>query len=157
MNRPVVPVTGGCLCTAVRYEADAAPVGGHFCHCAMCQKSYGGLYMASLKFAAVNFSIVRGTVKYFRSSKIAERGFCGDCGSPIVFRYDGVAGVWVLLGSLDRPGEWPLTADATWGEVKHVCVKSKVPWFEITDSLEQRTVDQMVSRAAASRLRQATV
>jgi hypothetical protein len=94
-------------------------------------------------------SLIYIKLKYYRSSEIAERGFCANCGSPIVFRYDGVADVWVLLGTLDRPSDWPLTAGATWGEIKPVCVESKVSWFSITDGLEQRSVDQMVSRNAA--------
>jgi hypothetical protein len=149
MSRTALPITGGCLCGAIRYHANGPPVGGYFCHCAMCQKSYGGLFMASLKFAAGNFSIVAGDVRYYRSSNIAERGFCAVCGSPIAFRYDGLADIWVLLGSLDRPGDWPFTANAVWGQVKHVCVESKVPWHSITDGLEQLSVGQMISRNAA--------
>jgi hypothetical protein len=149
MNEPPLPITGGCLCGAVRYESSTAPTEGYYCHCTMCQKNYGGLFMASLKFTGGSFSIVSGQLKYYRSSDIAERGFCADCGSPIVFRYDGAADIWVLLGSLDRPGDWPLTASATWGVVKHVCVESKVSWLSIADGVEQRSVGQMVTRNAA--------
>ncbi|MFN4140712.1 GFA family protein [Aestuariivirga sp.] len=146
---PALPITGGCLCGAIRYQAAEPPSGGYFCHCTMCQKSYGGLFMTSLKFASTAFATVRGDVTYYRSSRIAERGFCINCGSPLVFRYDNVENVWVSLGSLDRPFDWPLTAEAAWGEVKHVCIESKVPWYSIADGLDQRPLEQMVSRNAA--------
>jgi hypothetical protein len=44
MSKQGVPVTGGCLCSAIRFESDEAPVQGFFCHCTMCQKAYGGLF-----------------------------------------------------------------------------------------------------------------
>ena len=69
--------------------------------------------------------------------KLPKRGFCTDCGSPIVFLYEGNPNVWVLVGSLDHPGDWPLTKDARWGQSAHWYIETKVPWYEITDGLPQ--------------------
>ena len=46
-----VPVTGGCLCNAVRFESKEAPTQGFFCHCRICQKAYGGLFSATVTFS----------------------------------------------------------------------------------------------------------
>ena len=35
------PVTGGCLCGAVRYEAEVFLQSAYYCHCKSCQKSSG--------------------------------------------------------------------------------------------------------------------
>jgi hypothetical protein len=106
---PTVPITGGCLCGAVRYESAAPPIAGFYCHCTMCQKNYGGLFQATVKFAGSTFAFSKAEPIYYRSSAFARRGFCAQCGSPIVFLYDGNQNVWVLFGSLDHPEDWPLT------------------------------------------------
>jgi hypothetical protein len=98
-----LPVEGGCLCGAVRFVADRAPLQGAFCHCKAYRKSYGGLFQATVQFAAEGFRFSRGEARYYRSSPSARRGFCETCGCPFVFRYDGIADLWVLIGAPDRP------------------------------------------------------
>ena len=132
-----VPVRGGCACGAVRYKAADAPTQGFYCHCTICRKSYGGLYQATLKFDGRTFQLTKGELKHHRSSDFARRGFCAECGSPIVFLYEGNPNVWVLVGSLDHPEDWPLTKDAAWGPSGHRYVETRVPWHEIIDGLPQ--------------------
>lgn len=149
MGNEHIPVTGGCLCGAVRYESSLAPVGGYFCHCTMCQKGYGGLFQATVKFEGSGFRFTQGEPKYYRSSAFARRGFCAECGSPLAFVYDENPTLWILFGSLDHPEDWPLMKDAAWGQTAHVAIESKVPWYEVTDGLPQRTTDMIVARTAA--------
>src|SRR5262245_18585152 len=47
------PVTGGCLCGAVRYESKEPPTEGYYCHCTMCRKHYGGLFAAAVRIPGV--------------------------------------------------------------------------------------------------------
>jgi hypothetical protein len=144
-----IPVSGGCLCGAIRYESIAAPLRGTYCHCAMCQKGYGGLFQMAVKFAGSAFRYTKGMPKFYRSSPYGKRGFCPHCGSPITFNYEGNHDSWILFGSLDRPGDWPMTKDATWGPIVHFCVESKVAWYEIADGLPQMTVEDIPVRAPA--------
>ena len=134
---PKIDLAGGCLCGAVRYRLTEPPAKGAYCHCRLCQKSYGGLYMAALQFDLASFSYTKGRPKLFRSSNLAQRGFCADCGSPLIFLFDNDIEIWVLLGSLDRPADWPFTKDADWGPVVHTQIDSKVPWHVISDDLPQ--------------------
>lgn len=137
-----LPVEGGCLCGAVRFVADRAPLQGAFCHCKACRRSYGGLFQAAVQFAADGFGFTRGEPRYYRSSPSARRGFCETCGCPLVFRYDGIADLWVLIGALDRPELWPLTRGATWGPVAHYHADRRVPWHILDDGLPQWTSDR---------------
>jgi hypothetical protein len=50
-----------------------------------------------------SFVITRGALSIFRSSDIAERGFCAACGTPLTYRLVGGRRVGVTLGSLDAP------------------------------------------------------
>jgi hypothetical protein len=155
----IVPVTGGCLCGGVRYASDAPPDGGYYCHCTICRKAYGGLFGAFVRFGGGALRFTAGAPAFFRSSTIARRGFCAACGSGLSFTWDGNPAVWITHGSLDRPEDWPMTDDATWGPSVHACVETRLPWLVIRDGLEQRPSTAMpgltAARAHAARTQQA--
>jgi len=97
-----IGLTGGSQCGAVRYRLDTAP-GGNICHCRMCQKASGGPFMAFGGVPNSSFVVTRGALSIFKSSDIAERGFCAACGTPLTYRVLGGQRVGVTLGSLDNP------------------------------------------------------
>ena len=136
-----VPVTGGCLCGAVRYELSQPPAAGSFCHCSMCRKQSGSLVGGALEFSGAALKFTRGEPKYFRSSPGSKRGFCGDCGSRVVWVSEVDPIVSVGIGSFDHPEDWPMTKDASWGRSQHIYVGSKVAWNAITDGLPQRETE----------------
>ncbi len=139
MAGPHVPVTGGCLCGAVRYESTAPPTQGYYCHCTICQRNYGGLFSVTLRVPGSTFRLTRGELTFHRATDFARRGFCAVCGSPVAFFADGVADVWIKVGSLDHPDDWPLVRDAPWGQSAHWHTDTKVPWYRIGDGLPQPT------------------
>ena len=134
-DRPKVPVTGGCLCGAVRYESSEAPNLVGYCHCRMCQKASGGLFLIFADFQGDAFRYVRGQPRYYRSSELATRGFCSECGSPIVFQYDDSSGPAIMVGTLDHPEDWP----PNW---EHSGIEGKVPWHLINDDLPQTKTEE---------------
>ena len=67
-----------------------------------------------------------GLLRY-RFSKDAERSFCPTCGSTIGFHR--VHETSLLIGSLDTPGELPVTKLWT----GHVWFKDHIPWFDTAD------------------------
>jgi hypothetical protein len=145
-----LPVTGGCLCGAVRYESRLAPTEGFYCHCRSCQRFAGGLFAAFVRLPRTSFAFTSGDPTFYRSSEVARRAFCSACGSPLIFIYDNAdADFWVTVGSLDHPEDWPLIKGAGWGPTVHGTVDNKVPWQEIDDGLPQRTSDNALLRRQA--------
>ena len=134
-----IPLTGGCLCGAVHYESKQPPTQGYYCHCPICQKSGGGLFNASVSVPGAAFRFTKGELRYYRTSSFGKRGFCANCGSPVAFFADGVADVWIYVGSLDHPEDWPLVRHASWGQSAHWRTDTKIPWYEISDDLPQLT------------------
>jgi adenylate cyclase len=129
--------TGRCLCGKVRFEISASPLDINFCHCRMCQRWAGGPLSASATFPKEAVRFTRGEPKYYKSSPIAERGFCSNCGSSLIYR--GLIPEWagwlaIRVASLDNPQDFP----PTW----HVGVESQMPWADINDNLPRvRTED----------------
>ncbi len=97
------PVTGGCLCGAVRFRLDAPQRDVVLCHCGQCRRWHGhvGAY-TSVDGDAMTLTEQRG-LAWFRSSSFAQRGFCRDCGSSLFWQADGKKIVSITAGALDAP------------------------------------------------------
>ena len=73
-------VSGSCLCGAVRYQVRGPMRPVVCCHCDMCRKT-SGHYVAATATRTKDFELLedRG-LKWYRSSPIARRAFCRECG-----------------------------------------------------------------------------
>jgi hypothetical protein len=93
--------TGGCLCGAVRYEVARPLRDVVVCHCAMCRKTHGhiGAYTAAPK-TALHVAESRG-LRWYASSPIARRGFCGECGSTLFWQRNDGDTISIAAGTLD--------------------------------------------------------
>ena len=141
MIEKALPMTGGCLCGAVRYEATELPSVVNYCHCRMCQRWSGSAFVVAAKFPREAVTFTQGQPEYYRSSEIGERGYCTSCGSPLIFRYVGLDPIYVAVGTLDRPEDAPPTL--------HTCIESKVPWLHIDDDLPRLRNEDVPSTKAA--------
>jgi hypothetical protein len=116
-----VGLTGGCQCGAIRYRIEQAPQYPTICHCRMCQKAGGAPFMAFFSISKTNFVLTKGAPAIYRSSEIAERGFCAACGTPLTYAMFGRDHVSLTIGSLDHPEDVQPT--------EQLGVESMLPWF----------------------------
>ncbi|WP_136653234.1 GFA family protein [Paracoccus aeridis] len=129
-----VSLTGGCLCGAVRFTAEADDDGIVACHCTMCRR-WSGHVWAAAGVTALRIEDERA-LRWYRSSGIGERGFCAECGSSLFWRgvRDGHAvedDVEVSGGALDAPTGLRLSC--------HARVDFKGDYYAIADGVPQRT------------------
>ena len=139
MDENTMAMTGGCLCGAIRYEADGPPESSVMCHCRMCQKWHGSPVGGGVRFARDDFRFTKGTPRIYQSSAIAERLFCGDCGSPLILHYlvppYGPGEYFVKIGGLDAPEAVPLE--------QHYGVESNLSsWVPLNDDLPRTRADE---------------
>jgi hypothetical protein len=92
--------TGSCLCGGVKYQAtNLREV--LICHCEQCRKQTGSIMHATAALDT-DFEITeQSTLKWYRSSKKAQRGFCNNCGSVLFWKGDGTDYTSITAGSLD--------------------------------------------------------
>ena len=93
---------GGCLCGAVRYRI-ARVRAAFFCHCALCRRASGANALPWASVGRSDFALTAGALQLYASSPGVTRGFCGACGSPILFDKAGEDAVDITLGTLDAP------------------------------------------------------
>jgi hypothetical protein len=121
-------VEGGCLCGAIRYQVQGAPLHAGYCHCRMCQRVAGAPVVAWATWPADRFAWSQGEPTAFASSAQGERSFCPNCGSSLTFIDPGDrAVVEVTLASLDDPSL--VTPE------EHIWTTSRVPWLKLDDQL----------------------
>jgi hypothetical protein len=66
----------------------------------MCQKAFGNVF--SPMATAFGMRWTRGEPKRFRSSNKVQRGFCGNCGTPLTYEADG-GETEIAICTLDQP------------------------------------------------------
>lgn len=123
-------LTGRCLCGAVRYRLEGRPFDCGWCHCRTCQLASGAPAMAFASVRTGEWVVTQGEehCRRIRSSSLAERLFCGRCGTPLAIDYDIQPETFdfsvVTLDDPDaiRPGF-------------HIFWSSKVAWLDPGDDL----------------------
>ena len=105
-------LTGQCLCGAVQITV----AGSHdprpgACHCRMCQRWSGGMFMCFE--AQADAVTVTGDVARYASSDFSERAFCPRCGSHLWMRdTDQPGGAYELMpGLFDAARAWTMRSE----------------------------------------------
>ena len=116
---------GSCLCGAVSFEVDQELSAPDACHCTQCRRHSGHVF-ASTNVARERLT-VRGeeSVRWFRSSDKARRGFCSNCGSSLFWDPLELDYVAVAMGAFEKPTGTSLAV--------HIWVTDKGDYYEIGD------------------------
>jgi len=102
-----MPITGGCLCAAVRYSCAAAPLVSRVCWCRLCQYlgAGSGTVNVCLPRAQLTSS---GELRDYRSvadsGNVMHRRFCPHCGTHVFSEAEARPHlIFVRAGTLDDP------------------------------------------------------
>ena len=123
-------VTGGCLCGAIRFQASRRLTGALVCHCRMCQRASGTAFSTNVLYPREGFQLTKGQSLWYASSKVADRGFCGACGSQLFNRYstpEWSGWISISLGAHDDPNAVPAE--------RHFGMQTQQAWLQIHDDL----------------------
>ena len=123
--------TGRCACGEIRFETTGLPTDASHCHCETCRRSSGAPFVTWVAYPASRFRVTRGQIAERESSPEVMRGYCPDCGTPIIYHHRG-----------RYPNDIDLTAacfdDQSIIEPRaHLWVEDKPDWVVIGDDLPQ--------------------
>jgi hypothetical protein len=137
MDAAAASIQGRCLCGAVRFHLDPPTDFLGMCHCRSCRLSHGAPFVAwtSVPLARFRFDAGEERVRWYRSSEWIRWGFCGECGSPLLYRADaeghpespGVDRMYVSAGALVTPLDRRVERHVSWEE--------RVDWYAPGDAL----------------------
>jgi hypothetical protein len=129
------PITGSCLCGAIRFTVSAPVADLRACHCTSCQKASGATGSVNAVMPVAAFTITQGAPKRYDaradSGRTLHRYFCGDCGSPIYSQrateHNNL--VVVRAGLFDRKDGMAVKT--------HIWTKSAAPWARFDPESQQ--------------------
>jgi hypothetical protein len=125
---PDLPLTGGCLCGAVRFEVTEPPLAAGYCHCTRCQRRSGTAASPQARIAPGSLRITRGedAIRAFVPDSGAEKLFCSECGGALWSRAaNDPEAISIRLGAFDDdPGVRPSY---------HQFVAYAAPWEPLPD------------------------
>lgn len=127
---------GGCICGKVRFETLEEPLSVFYCHCRHCQLVAGALLTASALYKKTAVRFLGDEPQKYKTSELAEKGFCGTCGTTICnTQYFPEPADWytIRLAAMDHPADFPPET--------HYGIENQMPWLEINDNLPRISVD----------------
>ena len=98
-----VTATGGCLCGAVRYAVSGRLRGVVLCHCEMCRRTHGHFAAYTAAPRSALRLVESRSLKWYRSSPRARRGFCSECGASLFWEANDRDTISIAAGTLDAP------------------------------------------------------
>jgi hypothetical protein len=105
--------TGGCQCGAVRFRTEGEPKFIAHCHCASCRRATGGEYATWVGWGDEQVDWGDHERQGYASSTGVQRGFCGQCGTPLSYQGEMWPGeTHLLIGLFDAPQDFPPRGDA---------------------------------------------
>jgi hypothetical protein len=139
----VFPVSGGCVCGAIRYKVHGPPLSVYACHCKDCQRFSGGPFSVAMAVRVDDFSLERG--QPVRLAKPADSGrvvgvrFCRDCGTRLWHEpAHSPHLVNIAAGTLD---------DSSWAKpAAEVWASRRAPWISFADPIHYSCEGQPIDR-----------
>ena len=128
------PLTGSCLCGAIRYTVSQPITELRACHCTNCQKASGAGGTVNAMIPSAAFQLVKGKPKRYSanadSGRLLHRFFCGDCGSALYSQRDTTPENMALrAGTLENAPPMKITGN--------IWTKSARPWSHIDPATQQ--------------------
>ena len=116
-----------CLCGGIQLKTKGPLRHVSNCHCRQCMKTHGN-YAAYTNALEKDIKFIKkGTLKWFKSSKKARRGFCNKCGASIFFKFLGSDDISIAAGMFQNPTKLKTTIN--------IFVKGKLDYYKLDNKL----------------------
>jgi hypothetical protein len=123
---PAFPAQGGCVCRAVRYRMESAPLVVHACHCTWCQRETGSAFALNALIESDRVSAIGVAPEMVLTPSNSGAGQrilrCPSCEVAVWSHYSGAGESirFVRVGTLDDPNLAPPDI--------HIFTSTKQPW-----------------------------
>ena len=120
-----------CLCEGVKIKVKGKLRHVINCHCSQCMKTHGN-YAAYTACLEDNITFInKKTLKWFKSSNIAKRGFCSVCGASIFYKLQKSRNISIAAGMFHNPTKLKTRSNIfTKGKLDYYKLDSRMPKFD---------------------------
>ena len=118
-----------CLCGGIKLRTQGYHRNVQNCHCIQCMKTHGHhAAYTNVEERNVKF-LKKRTLKWFKSSKRAKRGFCNKCGASLFFKIIGAKTISIAAGMFNRPVKLKTTMN--------IFVKGKSDYYKLDSRMSK--------------------
>ncbi len=139
MPNPAPSMTGRCMCGACSFAATPQEMKGGACHCEMCRKWSGGVFLAVYCANTVTFD-EGAPVAIFDSSDWGQRVFCSTCGSTLMWQTKDGVHQSVSAPAFDDQDAFPITSE--------IFIDKKPSTFALAGITDQMTEAEVMAKYA---------
>ena len=122
-------VAGTCACGSIKFIFTLPVRWCTHCHCPSCRRHHGAAFVTWFGVASESFRLSgREHLKWHVCSEDSKRGFCGNCGSPLLF----MSTRWpdeIHVARASLPGKVDIKP------IAHIFFDRHVSWFPFEDAL----------------------
>ena len=116
-----------CLCGSIQLKTNGYHRNIQNCHCIQCMKTHGH-YAAYTNVEEQNIKFIKKrTLKWFKSSKKAKRGFCNKCGGSMFFKFLGSDNISIAAGMFKNPTKLKTTMN--------IFIEGKLDYYKLDNKL----------------------
>lgn len=131
--------SGQCLCGAVRFDATIAQPEMGACHCAMCRRWSGGVFLSAV-CSAVDVADP-AALGVYASSEWAERCFCKTCGTTLFWRAKDGGHITASIQAFADPAEFRFASQ--------IFIDEKPPTYNFAEKTATMTRAEVLAAFAA--------
>jgi len=119
-----------CLCGGIQLKTKGPLRHVSNCHCRQCMKTHGN-YAAYTNTLEKDIKFIKKrTLKWFKSSKKAKRGFCNKCGASLFFKIIDAKTISIAAGMFNKPIKLKTTMNIfVKGKSDYYKLDSRMPKF----------------------------
>ncbi len=130
MKKKIHSKIASCLCSGVKINVKGKLRYVVNCHCSQCMKTHGNYaaYTACLENDII--FVNKKTLKWYKSSNIAKRGFCSICGASIFYKLLKSRNISIAAGMFRNPTKLQTQSNIfTKGKLDYYRLDSRMPKF----------------------------
>ena len=129
---------GACMCGACAFTAVPDDLDAGICHCGMCRKWSGGMFMV---VTCHDLAFAKGApVEAFKSSEWGRRLFCRVCGSSLAWQTADGSHTSVSIQAFEDPGIFTLTSE--------IFVDEKPGCYDLANDTHKMTAAEVMAMFA---------
>ena len=124
-----VSLKASCLCRGIQFKTKGYHRNIQNCHCIQCMETHGH-HAAYTCVEEQNIKFIKKrTLKWFRSSKRAKRGFCNKCGASLFFKIIGTKNISIAAGMFNGPTKLKTKMN--------IFVKGKLDYYKLDNRISK--------------------
>ena len=130
-----LPLKGGCVCAAIRYEIAQVPLRVYACHCTDCQRFTGSAFAIGVVVPSEAFHLAGPETRLVpngvtEGGRLKKLSACPECGTRL---FGGLRRDWGYKGKVRAVLGGTLDATSWLRPTIHVWTRSAQPWVILPD------------------------